>query len=217
VPSPPIPGLLAIHAAYHYNRARFALLKRALAERVRFGPECDIWTGCFKFRGAGKAELGPGCVIERGNGPTCFEVEEGGLITAGERVWFRTKYRSNVLTCFKDGRINIGGDSFINGAVISARESVTIGRKVMFSWDTAVMDSNLHDLCEGEKLRARPVEIGDNVLIGTGAVVLAGAKIGSNVVIGARSVVTGRVPDNSIAAGAPARVLRSIEGRGECS
>jgi serine O-acetyltransferase len=52
--------------------------------------------------------------------------------------------------------------------------------------------------------------VGDNVYIAPGARVLGGVRIGSNVVIGANSVVTRDIPDDCIAGGVPARVLRSI-------
>ena len=55
----------------------------------------------------------------------------------------------------------------------------------------------------------RPVIIGDGSWLGHGTVVLPGAHIGRHVVIGANSVVTGEIPDFSVAAGAPARVIRT--------
>jgi acetyltransferase-like isoleucine patch superfamily enzyme len=55
-----------------------------------------------------------------------------------------------------------------------------------------------------------PTRIGDNVWLGANAVVTSGVTIGDRCVIGANSVVTTDVPAGSIAAGAPARVLRSI-------
>ena len=56
----------------------------------------------------------------------------------------------------------------------------------------------------------RPVVIGSGSWIGHGAVVLPGARIGVGCVIGANSVVSGTIPDHSIAVGAPARVVRTI-------
>ena len=54
--------------------------------------------------------------------------------------------------------------------------------------------------------------IGDNTLIGMGAIVLNGAKIGNNCIIGAGALVTGTavIPDGSLAVGSPARVKRSV-------
>ncbi len=53
-----------------------------------------------------------------------------------------------------------------------------------------------------------PVRVGKNVWIGDGVAVLAGASIGDGAVIGANSVVTGTIPAETIALGAPARPVR---------
>jgi len=50
--------------------------------------------------------------------------------------------------------------------------------------------------------------VGNNVWIGENVVILAGAKIGDGCIIGANAVVTGVIPDNSIAVGAPAKVIK---------
>ncbi|MGE3147527.1 MAG: gamma carbonic anhydrase family protein [Pseudorhodoplanes sp.] len=57
--------------------------------------------------------------------------------------------------------------------------------------------------------------IGDNVLIGMGAIVLNGAKIGKNSLVGAGALVTEgkEFPDNSLIVGSPARVIRAIDDR----
>ena len=55
------------------------------------------------------------------------------------------------------------------------------------------------------------VVIGNNVFIGTRAIILPGVRIGSNVVIGAGAVVSRNVPDNSICAGNPAKVIGSYD------
>lgn len=56
-----------------------------------------------------------------------------------------------------------------------------------------------------------PIKIGNNVFIGTNSILLPGTTIGDNCVIGAGSVVKGSIPSNSVAAGVPAKVLKSIE------
>lgn len=57
----------------------------------------------------------------------------------------------------------------------------------------------------------RPITLGKNVWIGGSTTILSGVTIGDNAVIGAGSVVTRDIPANVIAAGNPARILRSIE------
>ena len=56
----------------------------------------------------------------------------------------------------------------------------------------------------------KPVVIGDDVWIGTGAVILKGVTIGDRAVIAARSVVTADVPCDVIVAGNPAKLIRNL-------
>ena len=58
--------------------------------------------------------------------------------------------------------------------------------------------------------RVANVSIGDNVFIGAGTIVLPGVSIGDNVVIGAGSVVSKSIPENSVAVGNPARVVKPL-------
>ncbi|GET33957.1 hypothetical protein PbJCM13498_28200 [Prolixibacter bellariivorans] len=53
------------------------------------------------------------------------------------------------------------------------------------------------------------IEVGDNVYIGYEALIMPGVRIGNNVIVGAKSVVTRDIPDNSVAVGIPARVIKS--------
>lgn len=56
-----------------------------------------------------------------------------------------------------------------------------------------------------------PIEIGDNVWIGGGAIIQPGVKIGDNAVIGAGSVVTKNIQANVFVGGNPARVIKEID------
>ena len=55
------------------------------------------------------------------------------------------------------------------------------------------------------------IDIGDNVFVGSNSTILYDVKIGNNVIIGAGSVVNHDIPDNSVAAGVPARVICSFD------
>lgn len=61
---------------------------------------------------------------------------------------------------------------------------------------------------------ARPVEIGDNVWIGGGVIILSGVSIGENSVIGAGSVVTKSIPADCVAVGNPCKVIRNFKDEG---
>jgi maltose O-acetyltransferase len=61
---------------------------------------------------------------------------------------------------------------------------------------------------------AEPVRIGSRVWCGAHVTILSGVTIGSDVVVGAGSLVTGDLPDNCLAAGVPARVVRSLDRSG---
>ena len=114
-------------------------------------------------------------------------------------------------------RIRIGEGTFLNvGVMVAAVELVEIGSHCMLANGCFVTDGN-HRFDDPEVpvpwqgfTSKGPTRIGDNVWLGAHVVVTSGVTIGERCVIGANSVVTEDVPPFSIAAGAPARVLRTI-------
>lgn len=75
---------------------------------------------------------------------------------------------------------------------------------------TATHPLNANQRISGEEYGI-PVNIGDNVWIGGGAIINPGVKIGHNVVIASGAVVTKNVPDNMVAGGNPAKIIKRIE------
>jgi acetyltransferase-like isoleucine patch superfamily enzyme len=117
--------------------------------------------------------------------------------------------------------VSIGDRCLIGrGSGIVAHESIEIGDDVFTGHHIYVTDANHGyedvDLPIGRQFgKSKPVRIGSGSWIGHGALVLPGARIGEHVVVGAGSVVTGELPDYSVAVGSPARVIRRYEpGRG---
>jgi len=88
---------------------------------------------------------------------------------------------------------------------------VYIGEGSRFSFDNIVITSH-HQEDDFNTVIAKPVHIGKNVWITTRCIILGGVTIGDNSIIGAGSVVTGDIPPNSLAAGNPARVIRTLSG-----
>ncbi|MHB8690760.1 MAG: acyltransferase [Solirubrobacteraceae bacterium] len=122
------------------------------------------------------------------------------------------------ITAPGDARITIGAGTFLNiGVMVAAMELVEIGDHCMFANGCFVTDAN-HRFDDPTKPitwqgfdSKGPTRIGDNVWCGAHVVVTSGVTIGERCVIGANSVVTTEIPPFSIAAGAPARVLRTID------
>jgi carbonic anhydrase/acetyltransferase-like protein (isoleucine patch superfamily) len=73
-----------------------------------------------------------------------------------------------------------------------------------------------HDCVIGHNVVLHGCTIGDNTLIGMGAVVLNGAKIGANCLVGANALITEgkEFPDNSMILGAPAKAVREVDEKG---
>ncbi|MDM8514969.1 acyltransferase [Desulfobacterales bacterium HSG16] len=113
----------------------------------------------------------------------------------------------------EDGQIKIGNYCLISpGVRISAAEKIIIKDSCMFASRVYVTDSDWHDIYDRAAFGVpAPVIINENVWIGDGAVVCKGVNIGKNSVVGAGSVVTKNIPENVIAAGNPAVVIRHLD------
>lgn len=117
-----------------------------------------------------------------------FHCDYGYNIYAGARVYFN-----------------------VNCVVLDSAR-VTIGSNVMFG-PAAHIYTAAHPLdVETRRIKefAKPVNIGDDCWIGGGSIILPGVTIGRGCVIGAGSVVTKDIPENSLAVGNPAKVIRKL-------
>jgi acetyltransferase-like isoleucine patch superfamily enzyme len=140
----------------------------------------------------GRLQIGPGTLLEPG-------------------VWITAPGRA---------RVRIGAGTFLNlGVMVASQELVEIGDHCMLANGCFISDAShrYDDLqmpitWQGFE-SSGPTRIGDNCWLGANVVVTSGVSIGERCVIGANSVVTRDVEPFSLAAGAPARVIRAIERR----
>lgn len=115
--------------------------------------------------------------------------------------------------------ISIGPGCELSGTSIAVRStSVTLGRQVLLGPNCVITDADFHAPWPPESRatapgteRDRPVQIDDYVWIGMNCQILKGVNIGRGAIIGAGSVVTRDIPPHCLAAGNPARVIRSLE------
>jgi acetyltransferase-like isoleucine patch superfamily enzyme len=112
------------------------------------------------------------------------------------------------------GRLTVGDHTYLNHYVfIDCHHSITIGNSVLIGPFTYICDYD-HSTAHGEKIGAQkqlptsPVQIGNDVWVGAGVIILKGVKIGDGAIVGAGAVVTDDVPSNAVVVGNPARLLR---------
>ncbi|WP_084038346.1 acyltransferase [Demequina sp. NBRC 110053] len=115
----------------------------------------------------------------------------------------------------EDASITIGDNvTTTNTVIMSAVEgaSITIGRDTMIASGCQVRTDDGHpifDVHSGRRVNvARDITVGEHVWLGGESVLLGGASIGSGSVIGYRAIVTRSIPNNVVAAGIPAKVIR---------
>lgn len=148
-------------------------------------------------------------------------------ITIGENLMMVSRFRSNpvgivnpcVLDTLMGGKILIGNNVGMSGVVLSSRSSITVGNHVMLGGNVRVFDHNYHSLSaecrrdirmDRQDVRTAPVLIGDDVLVGTNAMILKGVSIGNRAIVAAGAVVVKDIPAGEIWGGNPAVRLKSV-------
>lgn len=142
-----------------------------------------------------------------------LEMLREGRLTIGPHALFEP----GVWLTSDAGRIAIGGGALLNlDVMVAAVERIEIGAHCMLANGCLITDGN-HRFDDPQRpvpwqgfSTKGPTILGDNVWLGANVVVTSGVTIGRRSVIGANSVVTESIPPFSVAAGAPAKVLRTV-------
>ena len=178
------------------------VLRDSTALRTRW---CRIWA--HAYLAANIRHPLPASVVILGKP----EVYGTGNILIGSDVLL---YPNVYLETQGDGSITIANDVVVSsGTHIVSRASVTIGQGTMIGESTSIRDAN-HTRTVGKSLRgsddiATPIVVGKEVWIGRGVAVLKGVTIGDYATVGANAVVNRDVPSHTVAAGVPARAIKS--------
>jgi acetyltransferase-like isoleucine patch superfamily enzyme len=186
-------------------------------------------TGTWDYSALPKnIRVGENCYLEyKGSFHHFRSVCDPGLVLGSRvRVYTWTQFAVE-----PEGKVVVGSDSVLVGAAFWCAKSITIGERVLVSYNVMIVDSDFHPLDpdlrrrdtlalspEGDKsqrpaLLAKPVIIEDDAQIGIGAMILKGVRVGAGARVDAGSVVTSDVPARTVVAGNPARITGWEAGR----
>lgn len=189
-----------------------------------------ICTRIATFLGTVRAKLSLkmlGCTVGKNfriDGRIYIWAQRKEAIYIGNNVKINSRFGSNlvgitnptIFQCLDNGIISIGNNSGLSSVVLSSRSSITIGENAKIGGNVRIFDHNYHSLdfekrrgteC-AEDVKTSPVRIGDDVFVGTNAIILKGVTIGARSIIQAGAVVSRDVPSDEIWGGNPARYIR---------
>jgi acetyltransferase-like isoleucine patch superfamily enzyme len=166
--------------------------------------------------------IGRECWFERKQSFERFRSKQDLGLKIGNRVQVYTWTTFNVE---ENGLIEIGDDSILVGAIFMCANRITIGNRVVISYNVTLADSDFHPVDPTERkhdaianapygnknlrpqIITKPVIIEDDAWIGIGSIILKGVKIGQGARVEAGSIVTSDVPARVVVRGNPARII----------
>ena len=150
-----------------------------------------------------------------------FFRRNGSVIKIGKNAKFNYSNWSNhiglnhrciISTMSSDAELVIGDNLGMSSSTITCFKKIEIGNKVRIGANCVIADGDFH-LDDPRIGEPKPIKIEDNVWLGYGVIVMKGVTIGENSIIGMNSIVTKDIPANSIAAGSPAKVIKTLENK----
>jgi len=170
-----------------------------------------------------------GCSYGKGfmtTGACSFKGRTEKSILLGKDVSLLAGWRSNrvglsgrvLLQTLGNGCIEIGDGSGGSAVTLSSRSRISIGRNVCLGGNVRLFDHDYHALDhlarrltmeeQEQSIRTEPIVIGDDVFIGTNAIILKGVTLGDRCIVAAGAVVfRGEYPNDSMIVGNPAKVI----------
>lgn len=168
---------------------------------IKFGNKCEFYgiPIIVKTKGS-KMVLGDGVVVK-----SSFLSNLIGL------------YQRSIIFARAGASIILEDDVRLSGTTIYARESIHIGKHTSIGGNTKIFDHDFHPINPSERLAhpnsgmaTKAITIGENVFIGCNVIILKGTEIGDNCVVGAGAVVSGKFESNSVIVGNPARIIKHV-------
>lgn len=161
------------------------------------------------------------------------KIENRKYITIGNKGIIK----ANFVFESEKGEVVIGNNVHLGGVTFISRNKIEIGDDVTTAWDIIIYDHNSHSIYWDERkndnhqcyedyvnhggnnvynkdwthVKDSPIVIKSKVWIGFGVTILKGVTIGEGAIIGAKSVVTKDVPDWTVVAGNPAKIVKQLK------
>lgn len=148
-----------------------------------------------------------------------INIDRPELIKVGEKCYvgpYALIYVNNYNENFNNSFLEIGDETSIGefSNIRACGGSIKIGSKVQIAQNVNIIASN-HMFEKGKPIKDQMwdekknyIDIGDDVWVGCGTTILPGSKIGSGSIIGANSLVNGVIPENVVAFGSPAKIIK---------
>lgn len=166
-------------------------------------------------------------IIKRSWVDRLFRHLKGGELIIGDGFRCNNTVTSNTIgliqPCVFDlletgSKIEIGNNVGISGSTLNATMSITIEDNVLIGSGCIITDTDSHPLdylaritSDKTKTKRAPIVIKEGAFIGARSIILKGVTIGRHSVIGANSVVTKSIPDNCLACGNPAIIIKNLD------
>lgn len=147
-----------------------------------------------------------------------FNLQNEKIIKKKYKIIEDFQFNGENINIYGDGELRVNENSYIGDrSTIQLTEGtvVEIGKNAAISHNVRIYTSNRNpeDIIFNKQkveLKVGDVKIGNNCWVGANVFICQGIEIGDNCVIGANSVVSKSIPSNSIAAGAPIKILKSF-------
>lgn len=191
-----------------FKQRLVAKLYRSRTSLFRLISTCIAYIKCWIWG----IKIGKGCTFI---GPILFYKEPGSTISIGNNCRFSSSSYTNfrginhpciIQTGTKSACITIGNNCGFSGTSIVCNNSVTIEDNCDFGANVSIGDRDDHR--NRYATEDKEIHICHDSWLGMNVTVLKGVTIGANSVIGANSLVTKDIPDNVVAVGSPAKVIK---------
>jgi len=148
---------------------------------------------------------------------------KSGNICLGDNILFNNYndvswYCKTMIQVKEGASFSMGDYSGMNGVLVYCSNCIIIGKHVKIGGGTRIIDTDFHNLNwqkrqtgDTDIAKSAPIIIKDDVFVGTNCIILKGVTIGERSIVAAGSVVTKDIPSDSIAAGNPAQIIRSVQ------